>query len=63
MFKGVFSLGILTCIIAWVSILLPESTPYTRIANIRDELELFAVGTPVLFVVLHLYYEKNANNI
>ena len=61
--KLFFSLGTLTCIIAWGSILLPESTPYTRMANIRDELELFSIGSPVLLVVFHLYHEKNANKI
>ena len=52
-------LGALIVTSAIISELIPPSTPYLLLWNIREDLELFILGAPLIIVAGHIYYESN----
>ena len=47
-------LGAAVCATAWLSTALPASVPYSRLDDIRQDLQMFRVGTILLVPYLHL---------
>lgn len=48
------SLGAAVLASAWLSMALPASVPYSRLDDIRQDLQMFRVGTVLLIPYLHL---------
>ena len=51
-------LGALIAIVAWVSMQLSPSQPYSTMAMFRDEFKFFALGLPIIIPFIHLLLEK-----